>query len=152
MPMRARVLGQCVRACWDHRRACTVARQPLPPQVICKILGMDEETVKAAFEKGEPPTASKEQLLDAVPSCVCVYGRARDGRYVCVCTRATATANFLGMSTLQTRSVGAVVAKLANKIWSHVVENVDSLWAHAYKGKSWMATKGFLHKGKYYTI
>lgn len=31
-----------------------MAQQPLPPQVICKILGMDEEAVKAAFEKGEP--------------------------------------------------------------------------------------------------
>mmetsp|Transcript_12643 Transcript_12643/g.20070 ORF Transcript_12643/g.20070 Transcript_12643/m.20070 type:complete len:153 (+) Transcript_12643:3-461(+) len=27
---------------------------------------MDEESVKAAFEKGEPPTASQKQLLDAV--------------------------------------------------------------------------------------
>ncbi len=84
---------------------------------------MDEETVKASFEKGEPPTASKEQLLDAVPSCVCVYARARDGRYVCVCTRATAAANFSGLGTLQTRSVGAVVAKLATRfchtLWSN---------------------------------
>ena len=47
---------------------CTlsVARQPLPPQVICTILGMNEETVKAAFERGQPPSASEDQLLDAV--------------------------------------------------------------------------------------
>jgi hypothetical protein len=38
--------------------------------VICKILGMDEETVKAAFEKGQPPSASEEQLVDAVYTSV----------------------------------------------------------------------------------
>ena len=83
---------------------------------------MDEETVKAAFEKGEPPTASKEQLLDAVTFvCVCVRARAMDGK--CVCARATAAANFSGLGTLQTRSVGAVVAKLATRfchtLWSN---------------------------------
>ena len=51
-----------------------MARQPLPPQVICKILGMDEEDVKAAFESGKPPTASKDQLVDAV--CLRVSERA----------------------------------------------------------------------------
>ena len=43
-----------------------MARQPLPPQVICKILGMNEEDVKAAFEEGKPPTASLPMLEDAV--------------------------------------------------------------------------------------
>ena len=43
-----------------------MARQPLPPQVICKILGMNEEDVKAAFEAGKPPTANLAMLEDAV--------------------------------------------------------------------------------------
>lgn len=47
-----------------------MAKQPLPPQVVCQILGLDEETVKAAFEAGNPPVASQEQLLDAVKKSV----------------------------------------------------------------------------------
>ena len=43
-------------------------------QVICTILGMDEETVKAAFERGQPPTASEAQVMCVcVCVCVCVY-------------------------------------------------------------------------------
>lgn len=48
----------------------SVAKQPLPPQVICQILGLDEETVKASFEAGKPPTASEEQLIEAVKKSV----------------------------------------------------------------------------------
>uniref|UniRef100_A0A6U5AR90 Uncharacterized protein n=2 Tax=Hemiselmis andersenii TaxID=464988 RepID=A0A6U5AR90_HEMAN len=47
-----------------------MAKQPLPPQVICQILGLDEETVKAAFEAGNPPVATQEQLIDAVQKSV----------------------------------------------------------------------------------
>ena len=47
-----------------------MARQPLPPQVICKILGMNEEDVKAAFEEGKPPTASLPMLESAVLNSV----------------------------------------------------------------------------------
>lgn len=51
---------------------CTlaVAKQPLPPQVVCQILGLDEETVKAAFEAGNPPVATEAQLIDAVKKSV----------------------------------------------------------------------------------
>ncbi len=45
-------------------RFAAVAKQPLPPQVICQILGLDEETVKASFEAGKPPTASEDQLVE----------------------------------------------------------------------------------------
>ncbi len=49
---------------------CSVAKQPLPPQVICQILGLDEETVKASFEAGNPPTASEDQLVEVTKSCL----------------------------------------------------------------------------------
>jgi len=69
-----------------------VARQPLPPQVICKILGMDEEDVKAAFENGKPPTASKDQLVDAV----CFRERERAH------THTRATSQFLASGAVKT--------------------------------------------------
>mmetsp|Transcript_30372 Transcript_30372/g.47580 ORF Transcript_30372/g.47580 Transcript_30372/m.47580 type:complete len:201 (+) Transcript_30372:110-712(+) len=47
-----------------------MARQPIPPQVICQLLGMDEASVKQAFEAGNPPSATLEQLNDAVMKCV----------------------------------------------------------------------------------
>lgn len=43
-----------------------MAKQPLPPQVICQILGLNEEIVKASFEAGTPPTATEEQLVATV--------------------------------------------------------------------------------------
>eukprot|EP00286_Rhodomonas_abbreviata_P028657 CAMPEP_0181304712 /NCGR_PEP_ID=MMETSP1101-20121128/9307_1 /TAXON_ID=46948 /ORGANISM="Rhodomonas abbreviata, Strain Caron Lab Isolate" /LENGTH=193 /DNA_ID=CAMNT_0023410509 /DNA_START=80 /DNA_END=658 /DNA_ORIENTATION=+ len=47
-----------------------MAKQPLPPQVICQILGLNEEEVKKSFEAGNPPTATEEQLVDAVKKSV----------------------------------------------------------------------------------
>ncbi len=47
-----------------------MAKQALPPQVICELLGFDKEAVKAAFEAGKPPTATEQQLLDAVKQSV----------------------------------------------------------------------------------
>mmetsp|Transcript_38302 Transcript_38302/g.27777 ORF Transcript_38302/g.27777 Transcript_38302/m.27777 type:complete len:202 (-) Transcript_38302:41-646(-) len=47
-----------------------MAKQPLPPQVICQILGLNEEIVKASFEAGTPPTATEEQLVEAVKKSV----------------------------------------------------------------------------------
>ena len=50
--------------------ATPVASQPLPPQMICQILKMDEETVRASFEAGNPPRASKEQLVEAIRTSI----------------------------------------------------------------------------------
>ncbi|EKX31817.1 hypothetical protein GUITHDRAFT_156475 [Guillardia theta CCMP2712] len=47
-----------------------MASQPLPPQMICQILKMDEETVRASFEAGNPPRASKEQLVEAIRTSI----------------------------------------------------------------------------------
>uniref|UniRef100_A0A7S0HGV4 Uncharacterized protein n=1 Tax=Hanusia phi TaxID=3032 RepID=A0A7S0HGV4_9CRYP len=47
-----------------------MASQPLPPQMICQILKMDEETVRASFEAGNPPRASREQLVEAIRTSI----------------------------------------------------------------------------------
>ena len=59
-------------ACRGSLTRCSapVAKQPLPPQVICQILGMDEEVVKEAFDTGNVPSASEEQLFNAVKKSV----------------------------------------------------------------------------------
>jgi hypothetical protein len=48
----------------------SVAKQALPPAVICELLGFNKEEVKAAFEAGKPPTATEEQLINAVKQSV----------------------------------------------------------------------------------
>ena len=48
----------------------TVAKQALPPSVICELLGFDKESVKAAFEAGKPPTATLDQLTNAMKQSV----------------------------------------------------------------------------------
>ncbi len=47
-----------------------MAKQALPPTVICELLGFDKEAVKAAFEAGKPPAATEEQLINAVKQSV----------------------------------------------------------------------------------
>jgi hypothetical protein len=47
-----------------------LAKQALPPSVICDLLGFDKAAVKAAFEAGKPPTATEEQILNAVKQSV----------------------------------------------------------------------------------
>lgn len=53
-----------------NEKELPVAKQPLPPQVICQILGLDEETVKEAFDTGSVPSATEEQLFQAVKKSV----------------------------------------------------------------------------------
>mmetsp|Transcript_7518 Transcript_7518/g.22842 ORF Transcript_7518/g.22842 Transcript_7518/m.22842 type:complete len:200 (+) Transcript_7518:21-620(+) len=47
-----------------------LAKQPLPPNIICDLLGMDKAAVKAAFESGKPPTATEEQFINAIKQSV----------------------------------------------------------------------------------
>ena len=47
-----------------------MAKQALPPNVICDLLGFEKAAVKAAFEAGKPPTATEEQLINAVKQSV----------------------------------------------------------------------------------
>ena len=47
-----------------------VAKQPLPPQIICDLLGLDQAEVRKAFEAGRPPQASEDQLIFAVKQSI----------------------------------------------------------------------------------
>jgi hypothetical protein len=63
-------------------------------------------------------------------SCVCVYARAR--WTVCVCVRARdGDSEFSRHEHSADTQRVCVGCQACDKIWSHVVENIDSLWAHA---------------------